>query len=387
MQITNKQARQFILRRHGLLGQHQFSGQEGIMTFFSRVNAIQYDPVNICGKNADIVLHSRIRNYQKSDLTALLYQHRKLIDFCDKCQCIFAVTDFPIFLKEGFDNGSADAFTQRGGEAVKRIEPLIRQLIKERGHISAREVDIKESIDWFWGAPTSLPRAALESMYMRGELIIHHKKGTVKSYALTEDHIPKEIMDAPPPYNTDEERNAWHIRRRVSAVGMLWNKAGDAWIGLGLKAAARNAAFAKLLEAGEILEINAEGINEPLYICANEQNILEAILQGEEHVPPRTEFIAPLDSLMWDRKLIDALFNFQYKWEIYTPQIKRKYGPYTLPILHGDALVGRIDAARKDNQLVVNNIWMQNGKPPKGRFKNNLDDCLQRFSIFNNIKK
>ena len=100
-----------------------------------------------------------------------------------------------------------------------------------------------------------------------------------------------------------------------------------------------------------------------------------------------SQFIAPLDSLMWDRKLIAALFGFQYKWEIYTPQTKRNYGPYTLPILHGDALIGRIDAARKDNRLVVNNIWMQDGKPPKGRIKNNIDDCLQRFSIFNNIKK
>ena len=346
MQITNKQARRFMLYRHGLLGKHQFEGQKGIMAFIALVNAIQYDPVDICGKNADIVLHSRIANYEKSDLAALLYEQRKLIDYFDKNLCIIRVEDFPIFLHEKLSGGYAEAFAQRGGEAVKQIEPLISRLISERGHICAREIDVKENIEWFWGAPTSLPRAALESMYFFGELIIHHKKGTVKSYALTKDHIPKEILSAPMPYNTDEERHAWHIRRRISAVGMLWNKSSDAWLSLRLKAAARNAAFAKLLDAGEILEVNVEGIKEPLYICANEQETLEAIVQGEEH-EPRTEFIAPLDSLMWDRKLIDALFNFQYKWEIYTPQTQRKYGPYTLPILHDDALTHRHSKKRR----------------------------------------
>ena len=107
--ITNKQARRFLLYRHGLLGPHQFTGPQGIMSFIHRTKAIQYDPVNICGKNADIVLHSRIANYQKPDLASLLYKDRKLIDYFDKQLCIINITDFPIFLKECFDCGTADA--------------------------------------------------------------------------------------------------------------------------------------------------------------------------------------------------------------------------------------------------------------------------------------
>jgi len=382
MQITINQARRFILHRHGLLGKHQFKGQDGIMAYIARNRAIQYDPVNICGKNADIVLHSRIENYQKSDLSALLYQHRKLIDYFDKMLCIFNVSDLPIFLHEFIASGSADVYTRKGGEAIARIEPQLRQLIARHSHISAKEADIKENIDWFWGAPTSLSRAALETMYMRGELIIHHKKGTVKSYALAADHIPKEITEAPLPYNTEEQRHTWIIQRRMASVGMLWNKPSDAWLGARLKANDRKAAFAKLLADGKITEVNVDGIKDPLYICATEQEMLEATLQNNSN-QPRTEFIAPLDSLIWDRKLIASLFDFEYKWEIYTPQTKRKYGPYTLPILHDDALVGRIDCARKDGQLVVNNIWMQDGKLPKGQLKTSIDDCLQRFSDFN----
>lgn len=65
--------------------------------------------------------------------------------------------------------------------------------------------------------------------------------------------------------------------------------------------------------------------------------------------------MAPLDNLLWDRNLIRMIFDFDYKWEIYTPVEKRKYGHYVLPILYGDRLIGRIEAPydRKEKQLNV----------------------------------
>ncbi|MCL2376965.1 MAG: winged helix DNA-binding domain-containing protein [Defluviitaleaceae bacterium] len=383
MKISNVQARRFLLRHHGLLGEHIFAGKGGIMSFINRMGCVQYDPVDICGRTADIVLHSRIHSYKKADLYALLYDERRLIDYFDKNLCILPIAYFPIFLHERLEGVTyAAAYEQRGGDAVKDMEMLVRKLIEKRGHISAKEIDCKENVNWDWGVPTSVPRAALESMYFRGELIIHHKKGTIKSYAFAKNHVPPEILAAPLPYNSREERNAWHVKRRIAAVGMLWNKASDAWIALKLKAAERTAAFAKLLADGEIFEITVEGLKEPLYICENEREALEAALSLEENTV-RAEFIAPLDSLMWDRKLIAALFGFEYKWEIYTPQAQRKYGPYTLPFLYGDALVARADMARKDGRLVVNNIWTEGDKPLHKEAKAAFESCVARFADFN----
>ena len=65
----------------------------------------------------------------------------------------------------------------------------------------------------------------------------------------------------------------------------------------------------------------------------------------------RCEFIAPLDNLLWDRKLIGAVFDFSYKWEIYTPKQQRRYGYYVLPILYGDRFVGRIEMAYDKKQV------------------------------------
>jgi len=388
MKLTNLQARKFLLRRHGLIGEHLFSGNDGIMSFIRRVGCIQYDPVDICGRNADIVLNSRVNGYKKEMLDRLLYKDRSLIDYFDKNLSIFPIENLPAFLNKKLRGTYAEAYDRRGGDAVKKIEPLIRKLIEERGHISAKEVSINDTIEWHWGILTSLPRAALESMYFRGELIIHHKKGTNKSYALMKDHVPPEILAAKLPFNSEEERLAWHVRRRIGAVGMLWNKASDAWLGLELAAADRAVAFQKLLDDRIIFKVTIDGIKDALYVCEDEREDLETALseKSEKELSARAEFIAPLDNLMWDRKLISAIFGFDYRWEIYTPQEKRKYGAYTLPILYGNSFIGRIDMSRKAGQLVINNLWTENRKPLAGEARAAVKNCLKRFSELNECK-
>ena len=412
MRLSNKQARRFLLRHHGLFGEHIFNGKEGIMSYIRRVGCIQFDPVDICGRNTDIALNSRVKSYRKEMLSELLYEDRCLVDYFDKNLAIFPVEDLPVFLKETSGGSYAEAYDRRCGDALKRIEPVIRQLINERGHISAGEVETDDTIEWHWGIMTSLPRAALESMYFRGELVIHHKTGTNKSYTFTKNVIPADILSAPLPFRTGEDRLAWHVKRRIGAIGMLWNKASDAWLGLDLKAAERETAFGKLLADGSIFEIAVEGIKHPLYVREEERAVLEEVMAeaatsepatseaatsetatsktatseaatSETTVPPRIEFIAPLDCMMWDRKLISALFGFDYKWEIYTPKEKRKYCAYALPILLGEEFIGRVEAVRKNKQLIINNVWLENEKPLSGKKKTAFEDCVNRLAELN----
>ncbi|MCL2060435.1 MAG: winged helix DNA-binding domain-containing protein [Oscillospiraceae bacterium] len=394
--LTNRQARQFILIKQGLLGGHKFVGKQGVLDFARQAGCIQFDPVDVCGRSADISLNSRVKGYTKDMLDALLYEDRRLIDYFDKNLCIFPVEDLPAILKLRPGGGYAEAYDRRGGEAVKNLMPTIRRLIKERGYISAAEIDINETIEWHWSIMTSLPRAALESMYFRGELIIHHKTGTNKSYALMEDYIPKEIWNATLPYEdgggsgngSRVGRLEWHIRRRIGAVGMLWNRPSDAWLGLNAKTPERTAAFERLHECGSIVEIMIEGINAPLYILAEDTAILDRVISGDIQGAtgaPRCEFIAPLDSMIWDRKLIKALVGFEYSWEIYTPAVKRKYGAYVLPILYGEQFIGRIEIVceRKDKRLVVKNIWYESGVKQTKKMQTAINSCIKRFAKFN----
>lgn len=89
--------------------------------------------------------------------------------------------------------------------------------------------------------------------------------------------------------------------------------------------------------------------------------------------------LPPLDSLLWDRQLIKALFDFQYKWEIYTPVLKRKYGAYVLPILYDKNLIGRIESVAdyKTQCLTIKNIWFEPHVKETIKLKSMMDKTIK----------
>ncbi|WP_245947993.1 hypothetical protein [Paenibacillus sambharensis] len=80
IQLTKRQARQFLLLKHGLLGEYKFSGKQGVLDFVRQASCIQFDPIDVCGKNAEVVLQSRIKGFTKGMLAELLYEDRSLVD-------------------------------------------------------------------------------------------------------------------------------------------------------------------------------------------------------------------------------------------------------------------------------------------------------------------
>ncbi len=305
MKLTKKQAARFLLYRQGLLGEPIYSGKTGAHDFIREIGGIQFDPVDVCGKNAELVLHSRVKGFQKRDLDELLYVDRVLVDYWDKCMCILPVTIWP-YLKR-MRLSCMQGYYSRP-EVAEGYAPVLAA-IRERGALCSSDVDIPQSVEWPWGV-TGLSRAAMESLFYRGELIIHHKKGIRKYYDLTENHLAPNLLSADDPNQTLQDYHAWYIKRRIGAVGLLWNKPSDAFLGIReMDAQKRSDAFKTLEAVGEILAVEVEDIPNILYMRKEELNSLDAAL-SETQYKERMEFIAPLDSLLWDRKLIEAIFCF-----------------------------------------------------------------------------
>lgn len=385
IKLTNRQARQFMLLKHGLLGEYKFLGKQGILDFIRQASCIQYDPIDVCGKNSELVLQSRIKGFAKEMLDELLYKDRSLVDYPDKNLAIIPVEDWPYF--ERYRQAA-----RRHAEHYPEMQALTEQVrahIQNHGALSSDDLKLDGDFSWrsaiHWSGGNNSSRSVLEQMYSTGELIIHHKKGTRKYYDIAGKHIPANLLNIPEPLPGEHEHQKWRVLRRIGAVGLLWNRASDAWLNIwGLKADERNEVFRQLLNEANIFAVTVEQMKDILYCRAEDLPLIEAVLNNPEP-KYRCELIAPLDNLMWDRKLINELFGFDYTWEIYTPAIKRKFGYYALPLLYGENFIGRVEAIaeRKTRVLVVKNIWYENGVKQPMKLRTALDDCFKRLAIFN----
>ena len=387
--VTKNQAGQFILLKQGLLGDYRFIRKEGAYQYVRQAGCIQFDPVDVCGRNAELTLQSRVKGFRRKMLNDLLYRDRLLVDYSDKELSVWPREDWPYF--SGYRERSVAHGQNFPG--IPELEEQAIAYIRKHGPVSSDTLPIEGTIFWHssmhwsghWEKDSLAARSVLEQLYTDGVLLIHHKTGSRKYYDLAEKYFPADLLCAPNPCRDEETFTDWRIRRRIGAVGLLWNRNSTAWLGISMTTEQRNASFDRLEKSGSISAVQVEGIRFPLYILSEDLPLLESVITGQADLKPRLEFLAPLDPMLWDRKLIEAIWGFQYSWEIYTPAVKRKYGYYVLPILCGDRFVGRIEpkADRKTNILTVQNIWLEPGVRRTRKLSGQIDKAVQRLAKFN----
>lgn len=383
---TKEEARNFLFFRQGLMGEKRYIGKEGVMEFIKSVGCIQFDPIDVCGKNPELVLQSRVEGFKKEMLYELLYEERRLIDHFDKSLAIYPAEFWPCFQRV------RDEFRERAlkREETNDIAAEVLEIIRRKGFVSSSDIGFKNTIVGDWGNNSKLARAVLEVLYYQGDTMIHHKNGTRKFYALTDGLHEDTVLQQNDPFKDDHDFKKWRVLRRIEAVGLLWDKPSDAFLMIrDLKTKERIKIFHELKSEGKIIPITVEGIKEILYVSARDKEVLaESLKTGNLNLMERIEFLAPLDNLIWDRKLIKALFNFDYKWEIYTPAEQRKYGYYTLPVISGNRFIGRIELLnqRKEKELHLKNLWLEEGITIDLDLSEKLQMALERFRIFSDCE-
>ena len=380
--LTNQQARRFLLAHQGLWPPYQLAGKAGVLAQIRRLGCIQFDPLNIVGRNPDLVLQARVNGYRPGMLEELLYQDRRLLDGYDKMMAIYRVEDWPYFRRR------REAARRRYGDSAQpatEIVPQVRQEIEARGPLSSIDLDFDQTVDWHW-SPTRLARVALESMYWWGELIVHHKVNTRKVYDFAHRHLPAALLGAAEPNPDEEQFHDWYVLRRMGGMGLASARASDAWLAMGeIKARQRRASLGRLLERGQVLEVRVDGLDQPVYTRAEDRPDAEGVLDAGDP-PPQAAILAPLDNLLWDRRLVKELFDFTYVWEVYKPVAQRLYGYYVLPILYGDRFVARFEPGRDKTEgvLTIQNWWWEPGAQSTGgasRSEGSLPPAAMRQEI------
>ena len=376
--ITRLQARRFLLTYQGLLPPYGLCGKQGILDYVHRVGCIQYDPLNIVGHNQELVLQSRIADFHPALLDELLYSDRLLVEEWDKNMSIYGASDWPLFHRT---RRAAELSIEGRDARILEAIPEVRRALEERGPISSADLAFHDVVDWSW-SPTTLSRAVLESMYFSGELVIHHRTRTRKTYDLATRCLPQAVLEGPDSNTTEGAYHEWRVLRRIDGIGLLWNRPGDAWLGMhSITSAARAAALKQLLQKRQLVEVQVCDASVPFYINAREEPLLERTCEVGT-VSEAAAVLAPLDNLLWDRRLIRELFDFDYTWEVYKPAHERQYAYYVLPVLYGDRFVARIEPRydRGSKTLNVSNWWWEQGVRLSKHMEKALQNCLEHLA-------
>ena len=369
------------------------------MAVFDRLGSIQFDPLSIAGRNHDLVLHARIAGYRPEWTEAFLYRDRVLFETLNKMLCLLPTAELP-WHRYSWDRVSQyhdrETFPKHR-DAVRAIVETIRA----HGPKSALDFEHGGDIDWYW-RPTNRTRALLEALWEAGVLGIERRVGNRRYYDLVERLYPAPLLAHRPSQREQLRHRLLSIYRAHGLAGT----GGDLWYGVRpprdesgkLNAAPLRAELlAEVLAGGALVPVQVEGVRGTRYVVTPDLPTLELAeaevtrdaLPGD--AAPGVAFLAPLDSLVWDRELLRQLYGFDYVWEVYVPEPKRKWGYYVLPLWFGDRFVGRIEPRieRKDGVVRIVGLWFERGFVPSRveGFVPALRDALAAYMEFAGMRR
>jgi uncharacterized protein YcaQ len=316
---------------------------------------LQIDTIHVVARSPYLVLWSRLGAYDPVWLDELLAEGR-IFEYWAHEASFLPIEDYPLFRRRMRETGSlgwkySHEWMTKNRATVRKIRAHLR------AHGPVRAADFTradgEGGGWWGWKPE---KRALEYLFSAGELMIARRERFQRVYDLRERVLPG-WKDARIPSAAKTHRAL--VANAVRALGVATARWAADYYRMSL--AETTAAIESLVRDGELLPARIESVAGDAFLHRDHRLTLAAIRRGRR--PSHATLLSPFDPVVWDRKRALALFGFDYRIECYTPAPKRRYGYFTLPILIGDRLVGRLDAKahRAAGLFEVKSIHLEEG--------------------------
>lgn len=364
--LTTAQARAFLLRREGGL-YHPGGAPADVLALVRQIGYLQLDPVAVVAAMHHLIARVRLPGYGPPHLDAALYAERTLVETFPHIAAVLPIADWRFY-----DNRLSAPYRIEGEDPA--LVARVHAAIAARGPLGSRHLtgeDDRRKMTYGWGS-TPRAQAALHALARRGAILVHHREGVEKVYDLAERVLPPTVDTTPA---TPEERALHHAERELTYGGLVTGRTSTSGRRAFLRAAGGRAVpVAVATENGALVEFSIHAGERDAALAA------APITEGER----RAHLLAPLDPLVHDRDRLEAVFGFAYRWEVYVPAAKRRYGPYTMPVLWGDRFVARLDPSldRKRGVLAVRALWFEPDAPDDPALYTDLAAEIARFAVF-----
>lgn len=399
-QTNRSTVRRFLLNTQQLLSQENApscsgnSNTEEVLAMIRQLECVQLDPVAAVERNQHLVLAARIPGYTPTLLDKLL-EEGSLFEFWANAACTMPMEDYPIFESTRLRR---QLHIQPELDNYKPIVEAVLTRLEREGSLPSRAFSSTQRVHGYWD--NKLPQTKVTSLVLNllldsAIIRVVRREGSERFFDLTHRTVPIGLQDITK-QNDSTATNEALLHKYLRAYRVFepsdprfgWQK---------LSAAERRAAVAQLVDTGDVIPLQIEAVKRPYFILASDLDKLQsheshvsiALPNDKSWMEGTIRFLPPLDSLLWRRERVVDLFDFSYKWEIYTPKEKRQYGYYTMPILAGDRLIGRIDPRldRTENKLHINLLQLEPDIKLTKPLRKKLEHALESFATFHKAKE
>lgn len=355
-------ARRFVMGKQGLWPGRRWRGVDGVEQAMRAMEYLQLDPLQVIARSQDIALSSRVLDYSPEMWERPTYNERKFFDW-GGWLAVRPMEELPhwrVVMRRERDSPHIQQIAVDHPDAVAEV----RDVLEKQGTVSNRDFATKtrQRTDNYRGRKDSA--LALYYLWRTGDVMTHHRENFERVYALTEAVAPADLVRA----SDDDEADRFLIGKEVGFYGLARLSASSDAYQRGAPYS-KTAVLEQMLADGELVEVRIEGWRGVHYALKRDVPLLEALSAGrvpDDWTPLETTteeeavILAPLDPVS-ARGRAKVMFGFDYVWEVYKPEAKRKYGYYALPVLWGDRLVARFDSKldRATNTLVILGFWLE----------------------------
>ncbi|MFD0980616.1 winged helix-turn-helix domain-containing protein [Tropicimonas aquimaris] len=382
--LDNQRARRLFLDRHLLLRPGSGAGRaDDLDAVLHGLGFVQVDSVNTLARAHDLILWSRRGRYRPEALERLVSHRRTAFEHWTHDAAVIPMPFYPMWrLKFARDEARMrarwPAARRDGWEA--EIDTVLRH-IADNGPACSNDLggDEKKGSSGWWDWHPS--KTALEFLWRSGQLAICHRRGFRKFYDMTERVIPAVHLTR---QHDDDEIIDWAMSEALLRLGFGTSGELAAFFDIVTRDEAR-AWCARARSAGRIIEADVEMADGSRRRSFTTEEVLDSIPALPEP-SSRVRLLSPFDPALRDRARAERLFGFHFRIEIFVPEVRRKYGYYVFPVLQGDRVIGRLDARRSGNCLVVSAFWPESGvRMGKGRISGLIAE-LERITTLAGVE-
>lgn len=346
-------------------------GVNAVTKAVSHLGYVQIDTINVIERCHHHILYNRIPNYHPQFLYQAQTIEKSVFEYWTHALSYVPTADFKYFV-----NSMNNVNTLEGAwfsTVTENDYKKVKTLLKKQGAISIRDIkdDVLVEKTHAWGS-SKPSKKALQLGFYKGDFAIAERDGMLKKYDLTERHFG---WNSKPKAVKPIEYTNYILERALRSQGIV---SVDSICHLSRSQKMPVAALIeKKVKSQELVEVKLEQTQKINFFCKPET------LDKKYKISEQTHILSPFDPLIIQRKRLKIFFDYEHFFEAYLPKEKRKFGYFTLPVLHKNNIIALLDLKTDRTQkkiLIQNWVWLKKYKSISN--KKVIENELDRFEKF-----